>query len=223
MHYISTTTKIIYDPEIYMAILTEIANISKTNSVDMYTIFLLNSIYMNEMLDEDLKWNDRTGNEYKEYVNKRVKMLIQIGVDLVKATNRTQSNVKLNEIQQSKNIKQYNSSTRVNEYDDCYDYDNIRQSINPFDNSQYISNNTNNKSNNAVNNIINNTTTNTAINTINSDYIQEDNIQSSSSSLFDLVDSMPVVRTEENDEYYKKVNKLNKGDDSNNEEKIIFS
>lgn len=93
MHYNSNIVKIIFDPEIYMSILSEIVSISKSKSIDIYTVFLLNSIYMNEMLDDDIKWKDRTSIEYKEYINSRIRTLIQTGVDLVNATKQAERSI----------------------------------------------------------------------------------------------------------------------------------
>lgn len=168
MHYNSNIVKIIFDPEIYMSILSEIVSISKSKSIDIYTIFLLNSIYMNEMLDDDIKWKDRTSTEYKEYINSRIRALIQTGIDLVNATKQTtESSIgsrKCNE-RQSSSSQYANSSSRQAS---CFSSQSQLEDIGVFDDQVACRSDT---------------------------------------SLFDLVDSMPI---DQNDEYYKKLTKYNK-------------
>lgn len=207
MHYTSSIARIIFDPEVYMSILTEIVRISKVKSIDMYTIFLLNSIYANEMLDEDLKWKDRSGDEFKEFVNKRVRMIIQVGVDLVKSSQQVNQSVK------------FMAPTKSDE--------GVKSENRECNNSKYIFNNfidSSNKFSNTVSNLNTSSTTFVGLDGTVKDNNEFDSIgfgidnTNQSSSLSDLVDSMPI---DHEDEYYKKVNKL-KSDSSESKNSVIF-
>ena len=148
--------KIIFDPEIYMSILNQIIKLSNSNHIDIYTIILLNSVYMNEMLDKDIQWQDRTDDEYKIFINDIISNFIKFGVDLIK----------------------FNKSTQQS------------------------------------NNQSNNQSTKKSVSFIDSEIIDNDE-----NTLSDLMDSMPI---DENDDYYKKVNKLGKQKCDNDDKSVRF-
>lgn len=158
--------KIIFDPTIYMSILDQILKSANSNHINIDTIILLNSLYMNEMLDKDIVWQDRTDEEYSNFITDRIAKFVKIGVDLVKFEQANQP-AKLQQIQSKPQLQSNKKS--VSFYNDANDDD---------DNE------------------------NSPIQTSN------DNM------LSDLIDSMPI---DENDEYYKKVNKLGKQSSSNNQ------
>lgn len=118
MHQNNTSiVKIIFDPDVYMSILCEILKITKSASISMYSMFLLNSMYVNEMLEEDIKWKDRNGDEHKEYVNRRVNSIVQLGVELVKSM--PDNEIKRNEAKTSVRFNDNNETITYN--DECND------------------------------------------------------------------------------------------------------
>lgn len=149
-----------------MSILDQILKSANSNHINIDTIILLNSLYMNEMLDKDIVWQDRTDEEYSNFITDRIAKFVKIGVDLVKFEQANQP-AKLQQIQSKPQLQSNKKS--VSFYNDANDDD---------DNE------------------------NSPIQTSN------DNM------LSDLIDSMPI---DENDEYYKKVNKLGKQSSSNNQ------
>lgn len=154
--------KIIFDPTIYMSILDQILKSANSNHINIDTIILLNSLYMNEMLDKDIIWQDRTDEEYSQFITDRIAKFVKIGVDLVKFEQSQQPrNIQSKNIQQPQHTICSSSKKSVSfiQYNDDINDDNKTQ------------------------------------------------ISSDSSTLSDLIDSMPI---DENDEYYKKVNKLGK-------------
>lgn len=157
--------KIIFDPTIYMSILDQILKSANSNHINIDTIILLNSLYMNEMLDKDIVWQDRTDEEYSNFITDRIAKFVKIGVDLVKFEQANQPS-KSQQIQSKPQLQSNKKS--VSFYNDTNDDE---------DNE------------------------NSPIQTSN------DNM------LSDLIDSMPI---DENDEYYKKVNKLGKQSSSSN-------
>lgn len=192
MHYTSNIAKIIFDPEVYMSILAEIIKITKVKSIDMYTVFLLNSVYVNEMLDEDLKWKDRSNDEFKNYINKRVKMLVKIGVDIVNATPAKPDP----EIREQRGDTATGSSGIVPPGANAAreSTNSLVESHNPFSHERNVR-----FDSGRVNSPYTSYTKNT--DNENDDYTRTP----CESSLFDLVDSMPV---DQNDDYYKKLNKF---------------
>ena len=90
--------KLLFDPDVYMSILDEILLKTKSQSIDMYTLIFLNSIYMNEMLDQDVEWKDRSDAEQKKWIDDRIKSFIQLGIELVRINN------KLSNSDQSQNL-----------------------------------------------------------------------------------------------------------------------
>lgn len=163
--------KIIFDPEIYMAILNQILKISKSNNIDVYTILLLNSVYMNEMLDKDIEWKDRTDDEYKDFINDRINKFIKYGVDLILLNNSLTKNNINNTNQNNQNIS-------------------CKKNVSFFD----------------------------PINMPSTDDDIENN-DNCEITLSDLVDSMP---TNQNDDYYKKVNKLESSSSSSSKNNVKF-
>lgn len=152
--------KIIFDPTIYMSILDQILKSANSNHINIDTIILLNSLYMNEMLDKDIIWQDRSDDEYSKFITERVAKFVKIGVDLVKFEQANQPSRTQIQQQQSKQLQSNKKSVSFIQYND------------------------------------------------NNDDNDDDTTQiSSDSTLSDLIDSMPI---DENDEYYKKVNKLGK-------------
>lgn len=89
--------KLLFDPEVYLSILDEILLKTKVESIDMYTLIFLNSIYMNEMLDQDVEWKDRNDEEQKEWIESRIKSFIQLGIELVKINYKLNNNNKLSQ------------------------------------------------------------------------------------------------------------------------------
>lgn len=209
MHYTSSITRIIFDPEVYMSILSEIVRITKIKSIDMYTIFLINSIYANEMLDEDIKWKDRSGEEFKQFVNKRVRMLIQVGVDLIKTsespslckkTNVTFTDHSIDSVPSLPLFSSEHSSASLQAERIRFATDTERPELCE---EQLVC----------------------LERRRSEEQLEEFGLMgcgtSGKSSLSDLVDSMPI---DQNDEYYKKVNKLKleSQNNSKNKDNIVF-
>jgi hypothetical protein len=93
MNAYTLVPKFIFDPEIYLMILTKIAQATKCESVSLSSLLLLNSYYMNEYLDLDLVWRDESNAEKKTRIDERIRSLIDAGIEMVKINSVIQSPV----------------------------------------------------------------------------------------------------------------------------------
>lgn len=112
--------RILFDPEVYTSMLDEIIFRSGVQNITLQTIIFLNSIYMNEFLDEDVEWVDRSDDEYKKYTNDRIQSFISVGVELIKIDNliqnedRPTSTVGYGEVNKRQSLPHSNETNHTN-------------------------------------------------------------------------------------------------------------
>lgn len=105
-----------------MSILDQILKSANSNHISIDTIILLNSLYMNEMLDKDIVWQDRTDEEYSNFITDRIAKFVKIGVDLVKF-EQSQRPSKLQQIQSKPQLQPNKKSVSFIQYNDTNNND----------------------------------------------------------------------------------------------------